>query len=153
VLILGTLPGPRSLATHQYYAHPQNAFWPVMESLAGPLGTDYTERAQRLMSRGIALWDVLAAAPRAGALDSRIERERAVANDFHAFFLLHPGIRAICFNGAEAGRLYQRFVVDQLLPAHRNIATAVLPSTSPARTLSLATKRDAWAKVLKPLLE
>lgn len=152
VLILGSLPGPRSLALHQYYAHPQNAFWPVMEALAGPLGDTYTARAQRLMQRGVALWDVLAAAPREGALDSRIDQARAIANDFNAFFQLHPGIQAVCFNGGEAQRMYLRHVVPRLQVEHRDIASHRLPSTSPTHTLTREAKRAAWAEVLAPLL-
>jgi len=152
VLILGSLPGPRSLATHEYYAHPQNAFWPVMEAVAGPLGAGYTARAQQLMRRGIAVWGLLEAAPREGALDSRIEQHRAIANDFTAFFRLHPDVAALCFNGGEAQRLYLRHVLPQLEPAHRDIASHRLPSTSPTHTMPRAQKLAAWRAVLGPLL-
>jgi G:T/U-mismatch repair DNA glycosylase len=45
VLILGTLPGPKSLELQQYYARKGNAFWPIMDRLfgAGP-AVAYGER-------------------------------------------------------------------------------------------------------------
>jgi hypothetical protein len=33
VLILGSFPGARSLATGQYYAHPQNHFWRILQAV------------------------------------------------------------------------------------------------------------------------
>lgn len=152
VLILGSLPGPRSLQQHEYYAHPQNAFWPIMESLFGPFGTEYARRARGLMRVGIAVWDVLAAAPREGALDSRIDRRRAVANDFTAFFRMQPGIAAVCFNGSGAAQLYRRLVLPDLPAEFHALPAHVLPSTSPTRTLSRQVKQQAWAEVLLPLL-
>ena len=43
ILILGSLPGQRSIAAQQYYAHPQNAFWKIMADLVGA-GGSYEER-------------------------------------------------------------------------------------------------------------
>ena len=152
VLILGTLPGPRSLETHEYYAHPRNAFWPIMGALLGTTANDYAGRARSLMANGIAVWDVLAAAARAGALDSRIERGNAAANDFTAFYRMHPGISTICFNGAEAARLYRLLVLPKLAAPLPVAAMHVLPSTSPTRTMALGQKLEAWAAVLRHVI-
>jgi hypoxanthine-DNA glycosylase len=148
VLVLGTLPGPQSLAAHEYYAYPRNAFWPIFAALLPSFPDDYAGRVQALTRAGIAVWDVLAEAPREGALDSRIERARAKPNDFEAFFRAHPQISALLFNGAEAAKLYRRFVLPELPPTRRALPVEVLPSTSPTHTLRLKDKCAAWATVL-----
>jgi double-stranded uracil-DNA glycosylase len=148
VLVLGSLPGPRSLQAHEYYAHPQNAFWPVMAACIDALPLDYAGRVRTVTGAGIAVWDVLARAPREGALDSRIERSAAVPNDFEAFYRAHPGIRVLLFNGAEAARLYRRFVLPLLPEARREITREILPSTSPAHTLHRDGKSAAWSAAL-----
>ena len=60
ILILGTMPSPKSREKGFYYAHPQNRFW---RALAGALGTvvprDTHECVLLLKEHKIALWDVL----------------------------------------------------------------------------------------------
>src|SRR3569832_790380 len=86
-LILGSLPGRKSLEAQQYYAHPQNAFWKLMARIFDfDPALSYTERTRVLQRHGIALWDVFAAAERPGSLDSDIVHATAEANDFRGCF-------------------------------------------------------------------
>ena len=127
ILILGSLPGQRSLQAGQYYAHPQNAFWRIMRDLVGAEGT-YEQRCAELVKHGIALWDVLAESLRPGSMDADIKLDSAKANDFSSFFLRHPNIERLCFNGQKAAQMYSRFVDD----AGSGLQQDTLPSTSPA---------------------
>ena len=145
VLVLGSMPSRESLARHRYYAHPRNAFWPIMTRLFGLQSTRYAERAAELMTHGVAVWDVLRACWRHGSLDSAIDEASIETNDFVAFYAAHGHIRRVFFNGAKAESVYRRHV----LPLLGGTATAVplqrLPSTSPAHaSLDLAAKTDAW---------
>ncbi len=76
ILVLGSLPGDRSISEQQYYAHPQNAFWPIMRELFGIEG-DYSVRCKRLIENRIALWDVLHSSVRPGSMDSDIHLDSA----------------------------------------------------------------------------
>jgi double-stranded uracil-DNA glycosylase len=145
-LILGTMPGITSLRAGEYYAHPRNAFWPIVESLLGvPRSLPYAQRVAALAATRVAVWDVLAACTRTGSLDSDIVAESIVANDLPEFLARHPGIGLICFNGAAAGRLFERHVLGRLSPQQQRIARTVLPSTSPANArLDAAAKCAAW---------
>jgi len=131
VLILGTLPGAESLARQQYYAKPQNSFWRIMGALAeaGP-ELAYEDRLARLRERQIAVWDVCAAAERAGSLDTAIKAPEI--NDFATFFDIHDQIRRICFNGRHAEKLFTRHVLPGLGRGTAAIERILLPSTSPA---------------------
>lgn len=151
VLILGSMPGARSLAMQEYYAHPQNRFWPIMGQLfeAGP-GLQYAERVARLQSCGIAVWDVLRHCEREGSLDTRIRPASEVANDFAAFFAAHTALTAVFFNGRKAEEAFRRHVAGQGIggPGHRS----VLPSTSPANaSQSFERRLLAWAQVAEAL--
>lgn len=152
VLILGSLPGVRSLREQQYYAQPQNAFWRIMGALCGA-GPDlaYEARLAKLTDNGMALWDVLAAGRRPGSLDSAIDRATAVTNDFASFFELNPLIGSIFFNGATAAELYRRRVVPTLDPGFAEIERRTLPSTSPAHARMPFTEKLAhWSAALTP---
>ncbi len=146
ILILGSMPGVASLEAGQYYAHPRNVFWRIMGELlgAGP-ELDYAVRVERVMARRIAVWDVLKSCVRWGSLDSSIETDSIVPNDFAAFFDAHANIARVYFNGGTAERVFRRYVWAGLGPRVERIAFARLPSTSPAHAgRSFEQKLDAW---------
>jgi TDG/mug DNA glycosylase family protein len=152
VLILGSLPGRESLARQQYYAHPRNAFWPIMGALFGAgLQLSYAVRARQLREHRVAVWDVCAAARRPGSLDAAIHHRSVVPNDFAAFLRAHRHIGLICFNGAKAAELYRRLVLPSLPEKLQLIPRVTLPSTSPAHAArSHADKLRRWADELRP---
>jgi double-stranded uracil-DNA glycosylase len=148
VLILGSMPGKESLRAGQYYAHRRNAFWPIMGELIGAAPTlPYETRIQKLKSAGIALWDVLASCRRDGSLDSDIDAASASPNDFASFFLAHPGITQVFFNGAVAEKYFHKFVLHSLEP--RSLHYQRLPSTSPANAaMAYDQKLKAWEAII-----
>lgn len=153
VLILGSMPGVRSLEAGQYYAHPQNAFWRIMASLLDfDPALDYARRLEALTAHGIALWDVLGRCQREGSLDAAIRASSLEANDFAAFLRKHQLIEAVFFNGATAARVWQRHVAAQLSPDLLPAKSQRLPSTSPAyASMPFAAKLEAWAVITRHL--
>ena len=148
ILILGSIPGEASLAAGQYYAHPRNAFWPIMAELLGfAPDAPYAERLKGLQQADIALWDVLHSCHRRGSLDTAIEKDSVEVNDFDGFFADHPGIRLVCFNGGTAERNYRQHVLRH--GKHTTMQYVRLPSTSPAHAaLSLQKKMEIWRAAL-----
>ncbi len=154
ILILGSMPGAESLRRQQYYAHPRNAFWPVIEALFGiDHALPYGERARRLVRQGVALWDVMRACRRRGSLDSAIERESIETNDLAAFFQTHPALDAVFFNGGTAERTFRREIVARWPDADWLPTTRIrLTSTSPANARpNLADKIAQWQVLLSYL--
>ena len=148
ILILGSLPGQRSLRATEYYAHKQNAFWRIMEELFNISGT-YASCCEQLTENGIALWDVLASSVRPGSLDSDIRVDSATANDFSSFLSKHADIERICFNGKKSEQLFRKLVLPDIDTEHLTLVS--LPSTSPAyAALPFAGKLDFWSAALAP---
>ncbi|MVW72050.1 DNA-deoxyinosine glycosylase [Bordetella sp. 15P40C-2] len=149
VLVLGTMPGVKSLREQQYYAHPRNAFWPIAaQVLEFDAHADYAARCMALTNAGIALWDVLQACERQGSLDANIQAETAVPNDFQAFLHAYPDIERVCFNGGKAAALYRRHVLPTLAVT-RELQYFDLPSTSPAHAaMSQQEKLARWQRAL-----
>ena len=144
VLILGSMPGVRSLQAQEYYAHPQNLFWPFMHSLLGlDPALPYSARTDALSAAGVAVWDVLASCERVGSLDSAICDDSALPNELGTLLDAYPGIGTILFNGAKAEQAYQRCVAPGIRRA--GIICACLPSTSPANASQrVADKLRRW---------
>jgi TDG/mug DNA glycosylase family protein len=147
ILILGSLPGERSIREQQYYAHPQNAFWRIMAALFDITG-EYDARAAQLCARRIALWDVLHSSVRPGSMDADIRADTSRPNDFAEFFACHGDIELIAFNGRKAEQLFQRFVDPLEIGAGARRAS--LPSTSPAyASMPFSGKLAAWREALQ----
>jgi hypoxanthine-DNA glycosylase len=149
VLILGSMPGRASLEAGQYYAHRHNAFWRIAsERLGFDPGAPYAIRVKALKSARIAVWDVLHSCVRQGSLDTMIENDSEIANDFRAFFRTHRGITHVFFNGAKAEVSFKRHVSKEIDSGP--IRFARLPSTSPANaSVPLARKLEAWRAILR----
>ncbi len=147
-LVLGSMPGLRSLAASEYYAHPQNAFWRLMGELLGAhREIAYAQRLQILQDQGIALWDVLKCCVRGGSLDSAIVEDSIEPNDLPGLLASHPRITRVFFNGGKAEASYRRYVK---LPAGLVAPqTRRLPSTSPAHASAhYAAKLAAWRELI-----
>lgn len=126
ILILGTMPSPRSRAEAFYYAHPQNRFWRILAAVYGETDPQTAEgRTALLYAHGLALWDVLASCTITGAADSTIRDP--VPNDIPALLRQYPGITRMCTTGGTAARLYHRLIEPQT-----GLAATTLPSPSAA---------------------
>jgi hypoxanthine-DNA glycosylase len=145
LLILGSFPSVQSLAAGQYYGNPRNAFWPITSALFGfDVRAPYETRLAALQSHGVALWDVLHKCRRVGSADAKIDSKSLVANDFECFFVAHPLIERVYFNGQTAEKLFGR-----LVHLDAPVSYQLLPSTSPARAMPAGQKLDAW-RVIAP---
>jgi double-stranded uracil-DNA glycosylase len=149
VLILGSMPGEKSLKENQYYAHPRNSFWPIMYALFNVNEKlNYEQRKQLLVKNKIALWDVLKSCYREGSLDSDIDHSTIEPNDFRTFFSKHKNIKAVFFNGTKAEQLFNKEVLKNL-NEHEELKYYKLPSTSPAHAaMSIEEKLSKW-KIIK----
>ena len=145
LLVLGSFPGAASLTRQQYYAHPQNHFWPILQAIwpASPLATStdsYEKRSKWLLDRGLGVWDVYAACERVGSLDAAIRQPQV--NDFAILKRQCPQLKIVAHNGGESFR-HARYTAALGLPVYK------LPSTSPANaSWSFARKLAAWREVV-----
>lgn len=143
ILILGSIPGVKSLEKQQYYAHPQNKFWKIiLELLNEEFTEDYSKRLEVLKKHPIALWDVIDSCERKGSLDSEIKNEEA--NQIVELLDEHPNVKAIFSNG---GKSYKN--LQKLLGKNYRLPVFLLPSTSPLHTISFERKFEEWKKILE----
>lgn len=143
ILILGSIPGVKSLEKQQYYAHPQNKFWKIiLELLHEEFTEDYTERLETLKKHHIALWDVIDTCERKGSLDSEIKNEET--NQIAELLEEHPNVKAIFCNGGKSYKSLQK-----LLGKNYRLPIYQLPSTSPLHTVSFEKKFEEWKVILE----
>jgi len=154
VLVLGSMPGSASLTAQRYYAHPRNAFWPVMQSLFDiDAALPYGERLKRLRNVGVALWDVVHQCRRSGSLDTAIETDSVVVNDIAGLLQQNASITAVFCNGGGAWQLLHRHFLRPNSVNPVRVPVYKMPSTSPANArLSLPQKCVEW-QLLKQAVE
>ena len=140
ILILGTMPGIASLTKQEYYGNPRNHFWRIMYTLFDtlPVSDSFEEKIELLQKNKIGLWDVLENCERKGSLDIHIKNHKE--NDFEMLFKQYPEILTIVFNGKESHKYFiKKF--GQI----EGITYYVMPSTSPANTMSFENKLKIWS--------
>ena len=128
ILILGTMPGDKSLELGEYYGHPRNKFWKIISTITeNNLPLTYTDKKELLLKTKIGIWDVAHKANRKGSLDSAIEDEEP--NDLDNFIARHKNLKVIGFNGTKSQALFDKYFDRQ-----SGLKYISLPSTSPANT-------------------
>ncbi|MFT5504459.1 MAG: TDG/mug DNA glycosylase family protein [Gammaproteobacteria bacterium] len=148
ILILGSMPGVASLKAVQYYAHPRNLFWVIMEDLFDiDHKQPYVERIALIKMHPVVLWDSLSQCERPGSLDSNINRQTAEPNNIGKLLIENPSITVITFNGAASKNYFDKLVKPQL-NIERPIEYLAMPSTSPANaSIKLDAKLAAWRRL------
>lgn len=145
ILILGSVPGVKSLEMQQYYAHPQNQFWKIVFELIGEdFSKDYETRIETIRKNNIALWDVIDTCEREGSLDTKIRNEEH--NDITKILNDHPSISVIFCNGQKSFKNLKKILGEE-----SEIPVFVLPSTSPLHTISFDKKLKEW-EIIKTFL-
>ena len=147
LIVLGSLPGEKSLERQQYYGHRQNQFWKLMSKVVDhdlvPL--DYGSRLKILLAHEVGLWDVIAEANRHGSLDGNIRNREH--NDLNDLLRRYPSVKAIAFNGKTAHRVGLKILGGDAT----RYRIVELPSSSPAYTLAEAEKARRWRVLRKHL--
>ena len=134
------MPGIASLEKQEYYANQRNHFWKIMCSIlnSSPVPAQYEHKVHVLQANNIGLWDALKSCDRNGSLDIHIKNYDM--NDFEALFVQFPSIKTIVFNGKES---YKYFL--KKFGQIKGITYYVMPSTSPANTMSFDNKLKIWS--------
>lgn len=145
ILVLGTMPSPKSREAGFYYSHPRNRFWPVLAALFGEEVPKTNEEKRSLLLRHrIAVWDVIASCEIAGASDTSIRN--AVPNPIEEL-IVKTKIKAVYTTGQKAYQLYQKHCYPKT-----GIEAVPLPSTSPANAaMSLEKLIEAYRVILEYL--
>ena len=143
ILILGSIPSPKSREQGFYYGHPQNRFWKVLADVLGETVPETVDERKNMLSKHhIALWDVLDSCEIKGASDTSIKDP--VPNDMNVI-LREADIRAIFTTGAKADELYKKMCYHIC-----GVASIRLPSTSPANCgYSYDKLKEAYSQILE----
>lgn len=121
IIFLGSIASTKSREIGYPYASPKNRFWKVLEIIFNEKVADYKKF---LLSKDIALWDVIKSCEISGSSDSSIKN--VVVNEVWEV-LENSNIKQVFTNGKKADELYNKYVYPKT-----NIKSICLSSTSPA---------------------
>ena len=144
ILVLGSLPGKKSIELNQYYGHPRNRMWNILSKIINSeISTNYASKKIFLKKYKIGLWDVAHSAERKGSLDSNIKKE--IPNNIQLLLTDYPSVKVIGFNGKKSETMFYKFFKP--LP---HIKYVSLPSSSPANmAISFKDICIKWSELLK----
>jgi double-stranded uracil-DNA glycosylase len=145
ILFLGSFPSIASFEQAFYYAHPRNAFWPILEAIFDVrLETNQAKKAFCL-EKGIGLWDVIGSCERSNSSDTNLKN--CIPNDFEKLLREYPHIEALAFTGKKSHDLFMKFFKDL------KIEKVLLPSTSPAHAaMTFEEKKESYESFIKKYL-
>lgn len=137
ILILGSIPSPKSRETGFYYGHPQNIFWSTIAKVVAenPPENNPKDKTEFLLRNHIAIWDVLHSCEINGASDMSIKNP--VPNKFKPL-IERSNISAIFTTGKKATELFNKLCANEA-----GMQAIYLPSTSPANR-GLQGKQEFW---------
>ena len=125
ILILGTIPSPKSRENSIFYGNPQNRFWKVLSQiLKEPFPNTNEDKISIAKKYNIAIWDVLYSCDIEGASDNTIKNP--VPNNLNKI-INQSQIKYIFTTGTKAFQLYNKYCFNDT-----KIEAVLLPSTSPA---------------------
>ena len=111
ILILGTMPSPKSRELGFYYMHPQNRFWHVLESVfQDKIENSIEDKKEFLIRHKIALWDTCASCEIDKASDSTIKN---IKPNNISLILKNSNIKYIFTTGKKAHELYQKYIYNK----------------------------------------
>lgn len=125
ILILGSIPSPKSRELGFYYMHPQNRFWNVLSYIFNEeIPVTIKNKKDFLKRHNIALWDVLESCEIEGASDSSIKNP--VPNDINKI-IKNSKVKRVYTTGLTAYKFYNKYIFKSV-----GIEAICLPSTSSA---------------------
>ncbi|MBV7440172.1 DNA-deoxyinosine glycosylase [Weeksellaceae bacterium TAE3-ERU29] len=126
VLILGSMPGDKSIELNEYYGHTRNRFWKIIATITdNELPITYEDKKELLLKEKIGVWDIVYKADRKGSMDSAIKNE--LPNDLERFVENHKNLKIIAFNGKKSEALFNKY-----FDRKKHLKYSYLPSSSPA---------------------
>lgn len=141
ILILGSMPSPKSREAGFYYMHPQNRFWHILSIL---FKEEIIDKKEFVLRHHIALWDAIHSCDIIGASDASIKN--VVPNKIEKITSQNPNIK-IFTAGKTADKMYRKYIYPKIKKE-----AICLPSTSPANCrISIDKMLEEWRIILEYL--